>query len=48
MECCDSCSRYELCPQAEECCPKCENYDDCNHGGDSVKEDSDDDEEEWG
>lgn len=47
MECCDTCSRYERCPQADECCPKCENYDDCMYGDESVKENLDEDEEEW-
>ncbi|MFH1287213.1 MAG: hypothetical protein ABII25_00755 [bacterium] len=48
MECCDTCSKYERCPQSDECCPKCENYDDCMYGGDeSIKENLDEDEEEW-
>ncbi|MEW6087445.1 MAG: hypothetical protein AB1498_04010 [bacterium] len=47
MECCDTCSRYDHCPQADECCPKCESYDDCMYGEESVKEDLDEDEDEW-
>ena len=48
MECCDVCSKYELCPQPEECCPKCESYDDCVYGSDSGKEELDGDDEDWG
>lgn len=47
MECCDTCSRYEHCPQVDECCPKCESYDDCMYGDSSIKEGLDEDENEW-